>query len=254
MSKEILGKDPARFSAIEKNLDSSKTEVGNHDGFWQVSGFDSYNSVYHDIVESNGTKFKDDRALNCHLCENFGQIDEMHQFSNKSKNELEVPELVICYKENSYLDIKDICVDENMPSCERMLFETDVRKEDLCTLLLLEKGRSNDIMTETTEVSDPTPDYSKFSEDQDGPDSQVYSEEIRQTEVKVHDVADYSPICQMLSKEDESAKEIPQERPSSECACNGNTEMPLKVNKFGGDSLVSHCLPGSQTCFGIAII
>ncbi|KAK4784819.1 hypothetical protein SAY86_019187 [Trapa natans] len=157
-------------------------------------------------------------------------MDDMHHLSKKSNYEIEMPELVICYKENSYLRIKDICVDEKMGSRERMLFENDLAKEDLRTLLLLERGRSKGTTTEITEFSDPTPDYLKFSEELvcESPHSQAYSEEIRKTEVKVHEVTEYTSICQMLSKAEESAKEIPQEKPSSELVCSGHAEMPPK--------------------------
>lgn len=238
MAEEILGKDPARFNATGKTLDSSETEVGDHDGFWQVSGFDSYDSVNSNSAKNFTLEVKDYEALSCHPCENSGQIDDMHLFSDKSKKEIEVPELVICYKENSYLNIKDICVDENMPSCERIFFEADVGKEDLCSLLLLEKGGSHDLTTETVEFSDPIPDHSKFCEDQDSesPDIQVHSEEIGLIKLKLHEVAEYVSIGQMLSKEQELAPEIPPQKPSSEDTCSEDMQMPLKVSKCSGDN------------------
>ncbi|KAK4762874.1 hypothetical protein SAY86_008642 [Trapa natans] len=208
----------------------------------------NFDSVHQNEMGKDSVQFT---AIGKTLNPSQTEIDEMHHFSKKSNYEIEMPELAICYKENSYLGIKDICVDEEMASCERMLFEND----DLRTLLLLEKGSSMDTVTEATEFSDPTPDYLKFSEDRDfeNPDNQAYSEEIRQTEVKVHGVTEYASISQMLIKGEESAKEISQEKPSSEHVCSGHTEMPPKVNKFSGDSSGSRYLLGTWTSFGIAM-
>lgn len=236
MTEEMLDKDIVKeskslvlFNGKEKTLDSSQTEVGDHDGFWQLPEFDSRHSMGSNSAESDTWEDKDSESLND---ENSWLIkEEMHHFSNKSKNELEVPELVICYREDSCLDIKDIYVDENLPFCERILFEMEVTKEDLQTLLLLEKDESDDL---NTEVSAPIPDYSKFCEDQDSrsADSQVVSEDVTQAELKVHGVSGDVLISLITSKDQESAAEIVQHIPSSEDTCNEYTQMPLKVNNF----------------------
>ncbi|OWM89439.1 hypothetical protein CDL15_Pgr024187 [Punica granatum] len=215
----------------QKTLDSSRTEVEDHDGFWQVSECDGSDSLDSNTADSKIMEVKDYEALNGHSYEDPGHIKEkMDHLSDKIASELEVPDLVICYRENSYLDIKDICIDENMPSCEKILFETDVEKEDLHTLLLLEKDRSSNLMTKTTEVGAPMPDYSKSCEDQDHKNSfnQDGSEDILQAYVKVQEVAEDVLIGQTLSKDQMSASELNQQELSAGDLCHKNTQMPTE--------------------------
>lgn len=82
-----------------RNVDSAPTEI-NDEGFWPFTEFDNPKSAEVKMVEEKAEY-------------------------------LEVPELVPCFEEKHELNIKDICVDENMPSCEKILFETDTDKEDL---------------------------------------------------------------------------------------------------------------------------
>ncbi|KAF7827934.1 uncharacterized protein G2W53_019098 [Senna tora] len=49
-------------------------------------------------------------------------------YTDKSVLECE-PELVVCYKESSYHDVKDICVDEGIPTKDKILFENNVSEE-----------------------------------------------------------------------------------------------------------------------------
>lgn len=238
------------FDAKEKTFDPSQNEVENHDGFWQILEFDSFGAVNTNTAESNTMEVKDYESVNCH--ENSGQIKEnMHLLPGKSNGELEVPELVICYKESSYVNIKDICVDENMPSYKMISSETDLGKGHLHNLLPLEKDRSNHLTAETTEVGAPTPDYSNLCQDSECPDSQVSLENIMQPEAKVHDVAEDVPVCLMFLKDQESAAKIFQQEPSSEDICNEDTQMATEVNKFIGACFFSQ---GSRTIFISAII
>lgn len=50
--------------------------------------------------------------------------DDRNPFRDKNLNELDMPELLVCYNEKSYVDVKDICVDESVPS-EKILFEAE---------------------------------------------------------------------------------------------------------------------------------
>lgn len=238
VAEEILGKDAVKesrslvlFDARERTLHSSRTDVGDLDGFWQVSEFENFYSIDSNTAESRAMEVKDHESLNCRANENPQLVTEkMQQFSDKSKNELEESELVICHKENSYLDVKDIYVNEDMPSRQRILFETEVRKKDLRTLLLLEKEGSNDLTTETKDVTAPTPGHTKFCEGPHSvsPDSQVVSEDITRTEVKVYEVAEDVSISRIWLKDQDSATVIIQQEPPSEGACNEDT-MSLKV-------------------------
>lgn len=119
-SSEVPSKERRKgylFDINSRNADYSPTEI-NDDGFWPVAEFNDPKSAEVKMIEE--------------------KIDY-----------LGVPELVVCYKENPELNIKDISVDENMPSCEKILFETETDKEDLCSFLLAEKNSINELKKET---------------------------------------------------------------------------------------------------------
>ncbi|XP_048136433.1 uncharacterized protein LOC115728342 [Rhodamnia argentea] len=50
---------------------------------------------------------------------------DMGYLVDRNDDDLRVPELMICYRESSFLEVKDICIDEGVNSHENVLFETD---------------------------------------------------------------------------------------------------------------------------------
>ncbi|XP_077237571.1 uncharacterized protein LOC143879214 isoform X1 [Tasmannia lanceolata] len=51
---------------------------------------------------------------------------EMNFYTDKNVMELELPELIVCFKERNYHVIKDICIDEGVPSLDKTLVENVV--------------------------------------------------------------------------------------------------------------------------------
>ncbi|KAF8039192.1 hypothetical protein BT93_B1675 [Corymbia citriodora subsp. variegata] len=52
----------------------------------------------------------------------------MDHLVDRNDQDLRVPELMICYRESSFLRFKDICIDDSVNSLENVLFETDKHK------------------------------------------------------------------------------------------------------------------------------
>ncbi|XP_048228918.1 uncharacterized protein LOC8264664 isoform X2 [Ricinus communis] len=82
-------------------------------------------------------------------------------YIDKNVMEPELPELVLCYKENTYHVVKDICVDEGVPSQENFLFDTSVDQEKLCPYLIPEKDIKSEIQKERVDLDMSTQYLSK---------------------------------------------------------------------------------------------
>ncbi|XP_068642683.1 uncharacterized protein [Aristolochia californica] len=50
---------------------------------------------------------------------------ETEIYTDKTVTEIELPELLLCFKESGYHVVKDICVDEGVPSLDKILLEND---------------------------------------------------------------------------------------------------------------------------------
>ncbi|KAJ8760549.1 hypothetical protein K2173_015216 [Erythroxylum novogranatense] len=74
--------------------------------------------------------------------------------------EHELPELKVCYEENTNHVIKDICVDEGVPSQDKVLFDTDVEK-NVCTILRPGKDRDGGMSHESHGTEESFPDWEK---------------------------------------------------------------------------------------------
>ncbi|WCJ35782.1 18S pre-ribosomal assembly protein gar2-related [Euphorbia peplus] len=102
-------------------------------------------------------------------------------YVDKSVMEPELPELVVCYKENTYQIVKDICIDDGVPSNDKFLFDTELDEQKLCTYLISEEKNSGlaqgkgdpdmhipELQVSSTEenlaIGHPTPDDAVSSE------------------------------------------------------------------------------------------
>lgn len=55
----------------------------------------------------------------------FGSDSDTHFYTDKSVRECELSEVIVCYKESNYQIVKDICVDEGLPTQDKGLVEAD---------------------------------------------------------------------------------------------------------------------------------
>lgn len=68
---------------------------------------------------------------------------DMDHLVDRNDDDLRIPELMICYRESSFLEVKDICIDEGVNSHENVLFETDRDKGPCANFLGGEDKESN---------------------------------------------------------------------------------------------------------------
>lgn len=76
-------------------------------------------------------------------------------YMDKSVTECELPEFLVCYKESDNHAIKDICIDEGVPSQDKILFESGVNEKAGCTFLFLEKDQNKQLIKEQVDIHIP---------------------------------------------------------------------------------------------------
>ncbi|XP_061990813.1 uncharacterized protein LOC133709175 [Rosa rugosa] len=84
-------------------------------------------------------------------------------YMDKSVTECDLPELTVCYKESSCNNIKDICIDEGVPSQEKIRFETDVDEKAFCTYLSPDKDQKHLLLEQQMDIFMTIPDDFKSS-------------------------------------------------------------------------------------------
>ncbi|KAJ6772140.1 18S PRE-RIBOSOMAL ASSEMBLY PROTEIN GAR2-LIKE PROTEIN [Salix koriyanagi] len=72
-------------------------------------------------------------------------------YMDKSVLGREVPELIVCYKENTY-HVKDICIDEGLPLQDKFLFDTDAREKNVCEFLPSARDMNNKMVKENSDL------------------------------------------------------------------------------------------------------
>ncbi|XP_034902751.1 uncharacterized protein [Populus alba] len=96
-------------------------------------------------------------------------FEESVFYVDKSVMEREVPDLIVCYKENTY-HVKDICVDEGVPLQDKFLFDTDAHKKNMCEFLPSERDMNNEMVKEKSDLDMLVPDMLKSSSEKQNVD------------------------------------------------------------------------------------
>ncbi|KAF2282930.1 hypothetical protein GH714_043247 [Hevea brasiliensis] len=120
----------------EGNADQVKYAVNEEDN-WHASKLDGSMGV--DDSTSDNEKEVRDFVAPTPLTHSSLKIESFEKnkvfYVDKSVMESELPELVVCYRDSAYHIVKDICIDEGVPSQDRFLFDPGVSEENLCTIL-----------------------------------------------------------------------------------------------------------------------
>ncbi|KAB1994383.1 hypothetical protein ES319_D13G095900v1 [Gossypium barbadense] len=137
---------------------------------WTASELDCSNSV-HDFSNGNEKEVRDFVTFNSHSSKNMDSFQDSVFYLDKSVMDCELPELVVCYKESTYHVVKDICIDEGVPTQDMFLFESSVDEKSECNFSYPKKDQDNELMKEMSETDMPMQDIS-FSpeENQSGKD------------------------------------------------------------------------------------
>lgn len=74
-------------------------------------------------------------------------------YMDKSVMECELPEFLVCYKESNNHAVKDICIDEGVPSQDKILFKSGAHEKDQCTFVFPDNDQNKQ---EQAEIHIPT--------------------------------------------------------------------------------------------------
>ncbi|KAK8529093.1 hypothetical protein V6N13_102026 [Hibiscus sabdariffa] len=92
---------------------------------WPAPKLDCSMSV-NDFASGNEKEARDFVTCNSPSSKNMDSFRDSVFYMDKSVMECALPELVICYKESTYHVVKDICIDEGVPTQDKFLFDSGV--------------------------------------------------------------------------------------------------------------------------------
>ncbi|MBA0711353.1 hypothetical protein Golax_010547, partial [Gossypium laxum] len=117
---------------------------------WPASKLDCSMSV-NDFSNGNEKEARDFVPPNSHSLKNMGSFQDSVFYLDKSVMECALPELVVCYKESAYHVVKDICIDEGVPTQDKFLFDSGVDKKSDCNFLPSEEDQDSKLLKEKSE-------------------------------------------------------------------------------------------------------
>ncbi|XP_075659614.1 uncharacterized protein LOC142629501 isoform X1 [Castanea sativa] len=134
---------------------------------WTATNFDCSLSMDGLKIE-NQDEVRDFVASPIHSSRETGPFDkDSDVVMDKSIMECGLPELTVCYKESNYHVVKDICIDEGVPSQEKILFESGTDEKTLCIFLPAVKDQNKELVKEKEDIDTSIPDALKFSAEND---------------------------------------------------------------------------------------
>ncbi|XP_059447179.1 uncharacterized protein LOC132178691 isoform X3 [Corylus avellana] len=140
--------------------------INDGDG-WTAIEFDCSMGM-DDLKNENKDEVRDIVASRTYSSRKTGSFDEDSDFvMDKGVKECELPELTVCYKESIYHVVKDICIDEGVPSQEKILFESGSDEKTVCIDLPLEKDQTKESVKEKEDIKMSTPDGLQISAEND---------------------------------------------------------------------------------------
>ncbi|KAK9276516.1 hypothetical protein L1049_006050 [Liquidambar formosana] len=147
----------------EKGADQLPSEMNDEDGLWDEAILDCSMSV-DDLTKGNEGEVRDSVAQYTISSSKVDLLEETYFYTDKSVMECDLPELIVCYKESSYHVVKDICIDEGVPSLENFLVESGKDEHmSLSTFLPPDGDKNNDLIKEKVDIELPVPDGMKSS-------------------------------------------------------------------------------------------
>ncbi|CAN6727536.1 unnamed protein product [Malus baccata var. baccata] len=126
---------------------------------FSVSNFDC-SKILDDLENSNeDAAVKGFGSPYARSSENFEALEkESDYYMDKSVTECELPELIVCYKDSSCNKIKDICIDEGVPSQDKNWVETGMDEEACCTYLSPDEDQNKQMLEEQLDIVTTIPD------------------------------------------------------------------------------------------------
>ncbi|KAA8532852.1 hypothetical protein F0562_033031 [Nyssa sinensis] len=150
-----------------RDADLLAYEMDNKDEFWKGPEIDC-SMIVNDFSKADESEVRDSVTL----CTTPSKMElfekETTFYTDKNVMECELPELIVCYKESTYHVVKDICVDEGVPSKDKILIESCKDGHKGHHIFLPSNGDENsDITKERVDIELLFPDGLKSSSEKD---------------------------------------------------------------------------------------
>lgn len=131
------------IKGFEKNDESLTFHLGDSDISWEEAIFGHSLKSSPPTLDANGVE---------HLFRKDTQL-----FTDKTVTECELPELMVCYKENVHHSVKDIGIDEGVPAHDKVCVKSrnnhDHGSENLSSILPLNGDTNGDLIQDMKEDS-----------------------------------------------------------------------------------------------------
>ncbi|KAK8657532.1 hypothetical protein V6N13_035763 [Hibiscus sabdariffa] len=155
------GEERKREGIVKENRNGIEHGIKGHDARhgWLASKSDCSMSV-NDLAIGSERKAGDFVRSNSHSSKDMDSFQESVFYLDKSVTECNLPELVVCYKENTYHVIKDIRIDDGVLTKDMFLFDNGTDEKFLPS----EKDLDAELMKESPEMDVSINDVSGIPE------------------------------------------------------------------------------------------
>lgn len=238
----------------KKEVDSLPFEINDADRLWETPDLDCYTSV-NNLTNGNINKNEliRDSVAPCTISPNKAEsLEDKGFYTDKSFTGCELPELIVCYKESYNHDVKDICVDEGVPSPDKILVE-DGKDEPMgfCTFFSPNRDKDNDLITEKVDIKLPVEDELKSSEESSCNDdvlNQSNAEDYKNSDITNVDNDDKLHVSDGLqSLADTDCKKVIINESDTDDLINKGEKKNLEENKIASDVSTENVVPERLT-------
>ncbi|OMO72168.1 hypothetical protein COLO4_27800 [Corchorus olitorius] len=174
---------------------------------WPASKLDSSMHV-NEFGNGNEKEFRDFVTSDSHSSKKMDSLQGSVFYLDKSVMECDLPELVVCYKENTYHVVKDICIDEGVPTQDKFLFESDMNEKNNCNFL-----PSCKLVEEKQDIPISSPEDQSGKNIDNGCDfnEKLDADACRQDESNKGNQCDFEDFMMKRKVKDEEMKTIPDD-------------------------------------------
>ncbi|CAK9316783.1 unnamed protein product [Citrullus colocynthis] len=180
---------------LEDQKEFTSLLKGNEDADHNNTAADGWVAMKHEYLDlGNFNEYDDAKAFVSPLT-NSSKVDLFEEdselYMEKSIVECQLPELIVCYKENICNIVKDICIDDGVPSRDKLFCSSSLDEKDACSILPPKKDWKDELVGELEKRDMFALDDSEHSESFGNKDSpkQSDSNNLARTPEAEYDVA-----------------------------------------------------------------
>ncbi|XP_050372156.1 flocculation protein FLO11-like [Argentina anserina] len=172
----------------------------------------------------------DEREIKSFVPENLESLEKQSDYyMDKSVTDYDLPEQIVCYKESSCNTIKDICIDEGVPSQEKNWFETNVDEKAFCNYLSPDDDQKKPLVHQQMDIITTIPDDFKSSAQKDDVEKDLVmpcdAKDLMQIHKTMYDDSEKITIDGLRSPENElSMHDLQTQNVSSKSSSKASSE------------------------------